>query len=74
MNEVTVMIGSVTYAIKAQKALAAKGIRASIIKNEHAGSRGCTYGLRLAAKDSVSAEGILKLAGIKYSFESEDKR
>lgn len=72
MNDVTVMIGSVTYTIKAQKAIAKKGIRTGIIKKESAGERGCTYGLQFASKDTMAVVGILKSGGIHYRFESDD--
>lgn len=72
MNDVTVMIGSVTYAIKAQKAIAKKGIRTGIIKKESAGERGCTYGLQFDSRHSMAIVGILKTSGIQYRFESGD--
>jgi len=72
MNDVTVMIGSVTYTIKAQKAIAKRGIRTGIIKKDAAGERGCTYGLQFASKDTMTVVGILKSSGIHYRFESDD--
>lgn len=64
MEEI-VSIGSLTYAQKAKRALAAKGIRTRLIKSD-AGTTGCTYSLSVPEKNYLEAIAILRASNIPY--------
>ena len=64
MDEI-VTIGSLTYTQKAKRALAAKGIRAQMIKNDN-GDAGCTYALAIPAAHYLEAIAALRASGIPY--------
>ena len=58
-------LGSVTYAMKAQKALAAAAIPSTVIKSESPSSRrGCTYGLRFSCQQENNVRLVLEAARI----------
>lgn len=58
-------LGSMTYAMKAQKALAAAAIPATIIKSESSSSRhGCTYGIRFSCQQENNVRTVLAAARI----------
>ncbi len=67
-NEVVrISIGSVTYAMKAQRALAVAAIYSEVIKTEAARpGRGCTYGLEFSRDQLDGVRFVLKNAGIKF--------
>lgn len=69
MNEVIVLIGSITYTMKAQRALKESGIDAMLVKREGNERRGCAYGLRLHASRFLSAIARLKELHIDYEVE-----
>ena len=52
----TALLGSVTLAMKAQSALAAAAIPASIIKNET--PRGCVYGISFSCAQSNNVRAV----------------
>ena len=70
MNEVIILIGSITYAMKAQKALKELGISAMLIKRAGEAQRGCSYGLRLHSSRFLSAVARLKELHIDYEVEN----
>ena len=66
MNRI-IMIGSITNAQKAKRALSAGGIRVHLIKNDATDrASGCIYGIELGEGDLLSACGILRTIGLEY--------
>lgn len=62
-----VSIGSVTYAIKAQKALTVAAIHSEIVKLDSGNfGKGCTYGLEFGCSQLAGVSLVLKNSGIKY--------
>ena len=58
-------IGSVTYATKAQRALARAAIHSEVVKIDTKNhGRGCTYGLEFGCSQRKNIELILKNSGI----------
>ncbi len=58
-------LGSVTYAMKAQKALAAAAIPSTVIKSESSSLRhGCSYGIRFSCLQENNVRSVLKAARI----------
>lgn len=58
-------LGSVTYAMKAQKALAAAAIPSTVIKSESSSSRrGCTYGIQFSCRQEKNVQTVLAAAHI----------
>lgn len=70
MNGVIIIIGSITYAMKAQKALKEIGIHASLIKKNGELRRGCSYGIRVNASHFMATIGKLKELNIDYEVEN----
>ena len=53
-------LGSLTYAMKAQKALAAAAIPSTVVKSESSSSRrGCTYGIRFSCQQEQNVRTVL---------------
>lgn len=71
MNKTAISLGSVTYAIKAQKLLSTMKIHSKLIKLD-AGKlqNGCIYGLILATDDYPRAVMELKKEGLTFSIYS----
>ena len=68
MNKTTVIVGSVTYAIKLKKLLRRVGIEATIVKHDNnENNLGCTYGVSIPESDFYSAVVIMKENNINYS-------
>ena len=68
MNNITVTVGSVTYAIKLRKLLSREGIQSKLVKVEDVkGGLGCTHGVSLKTTDFLSAIVIMRENGINYS-------
>ena len=66
MNRI-IMIGSITNAQKAKRALSAKGIRVRLTKTDATDrSGGCIYGIELGEGDLLTACGILRTIGLEY--------
>ncbi len=64
MNETILVFSSVTYALKAQKALNESGISSELIRSPRVREiRGCGYGLRIAEKDKKAASASAARAG-----------
>lgn len=58
-------LGSVTYAMKAQKALSAAAIPSTVVKSESSSSRrGCTYGIRFSCLQENNVRMVLDAARI----------
>ena len=69
MNKTTISLGSVTYAIKAQKLLSGKKIHSKLIKLDTGQSAsGCIYGLVISSPDYLNAVMELKKEGIAFSL------
>lgn len=59
---------SMTYAIKAQRALSSNYINSEIIKlDSNMTKKGCSYGVRFDCINLQVAERALKSHGVKYS-------
>lgn len=59
---------SVTFAVKAKKALSRIGIRSELVKVDASRTvRGCTHGIMLSEDDYYNAIFELRSAGIEYS-------
>ena len=72
MDNTTIAVGSITYAVKARRLLARGGIKAKLIKiapSEIAG--GCSYGIVIASARFFDAVVILKENGVPYSVHRE---
>ena len=72
MDNTTITVGSITYAVKARRLLARGGIKARLTKlstNEIAG--GCTHGIVIASARFFDAVVILKENGVPYSVYRE---
>ena len=72
MDNTTITVGSVTYAVKARRLLARGGIKARLIKlspSESAG--GCAHGLVISSARFFDAVVILKENGVPYSLYRE---
>ena len=69
MDNTTLTVGSVTYAIKARRLLLHAGIRARTVKVE-GGERGvgCAHGIVIPSSRFFDAVVILKDNGIGYSL------
>ena len=69
MNEKIVPLTSITYAIKAQNALRAQGIRAAVTRDErYLAGKGCGYALVMPANtDMQRVMWILKQQRIKLA-------
>ena len=58
-------MGSVTQAMKAQKALAAAAIPSTVIKKESSSrSKGCVYGIEISCSQLRNARAVLEAANI----------
>ena len=67
MKKRTVMLGSVTRAIRAKSLLARSGIRVRLVKLDSTdGSEGCTHGVEIDEEDMYSVAEILRRANIGY--------
>jgi len=64
-GECSAAIGSVTQAMKAQKALAAAAIPSTVLEWESSSRlRGCVYGVRYSCKQQRNVETVLASARI----------
>ena len=69
MDKTVLVIGSVTYAIKARRVLSRAGIQSKVIKTDVTDKNSsCTHGIEITANDLYSAVVALKNAGISYSL------
>lgn len=69
MKKTIISVSSNTYAIKAKKILAAKGIPARVVKIDRGiSSLGCSFGVEINYIDYYGAIGELRENGISYSI------
>ena len=61
---VVALVGSMTQAQRAQKALWGAAIRAEIVKQDEIAHRGCGYGVSFPASHQANARAILDAAHI----------
>ncbi len=66
-----IVIGSITYALKAKNALREAGIRARVRKLDGSNRRGCSYGLELPAGQLLTVAAILRPLNIGYEMYNE---
>lgn len=71
MARETIMIGSVTYAMKAKKLLDGVGIRARLIKKTVTPDRSCTYGLEYDGEYRLQVAMQLRQSGISFQHRSD---
>ena len=70
MENGRILVGSISYAIKAKRLLEKEGITADLIKEtEH--TTGCSYGLSFPARESFRIHAILAGAGIRTKSREE---
>ena len=75
MDNTTITVGSVTYAIKARRLLTSAGIKARTVKlSGDGGSLGCVHGIVVASSRFFDAVVILKENGIEYSLLSGSRQ
>lgn len=68
MNNITVTVGAVTYAIKLKKLLSREGIQSKLVKVEDVkGGLGCIHGVQLKQNDFLRAVIIMKKNNIEYT-------
>ena len=68
MDNTTLTVGSITYAIKARRLLLHAGIRARTIKLVTEEGGGCVHGIVIPSSRFLDAVVILKENGISYSL------
>ena len=74
MKQTTLTVGSVTYAIKAKKALSGIGIKSKLIKVDSSKRAiGCEYGVEFPSAYFLHAVAELKKENISYSLYSQEK-
>ena len=74
MNNVTVTVSSVTYAIKARRLLWRAKIQSKLVKlDPNQNENGCSYGVVFPAADLYSAVMELKNNEIPYHLLNEEK-
>ena len=75
MNNTTITVGSVTYAMKARRLLLHSGIKSRLTKllSEKAYG-GCTHGIIIPTARFFDAVVILKNASIPYSIYTADNQ
>jgi len=62
----SIVIGSITYAQKARRALQESGIRARIRKFDPKPGQGCTYGLEFPSGHMLAVAAVLRPLHIRY--------
>lgn len=75
MNNITVTVGSVTYAIKLRRLLSRGGIRSKLVKvDDEENGGGCTHGVEIGDFDFYRAVVIMKANSVKYSVYTPKKK
>ncbi|MBP5348903.1 MAG: DUF3343 domain-containing protein [Clostridia bacterium] len=67
-----ILIGSISYAIKAKRLLAREGITANVVK-ETDKTEGCSNGLSFSERDAYRVTAILSQAGIGFKMREADR-
>jgi hypothetical protein len=74
MKQTTLTVGSVTYAIKAKKALLGIGIKSKLIKvTSSSKNLGCEYGIEFPSVYFLDAVAELKKQKINYTLYNNEK-
>ena len=74
MNFTTITVGSVTYALKAKKLLARRGIKSKLIKvNSAKAKTGCEYGVEFSTVFLYDVISELKNNNFYYSLYTGEK-
>ncbi len=69
MKNLTLTVGSVTYAIKLRKLLARDGIKSRLVKVDNTlNKNGCSHGVEILENDFYRAVMIMKENNIEYSL------
>lgn len=69
MNICTIVTGSITTAMKAQKALAVSAIQSTVVKlDSSTTNKGCAYGLEVNCNQINNARIVLTNAKIKATY------
>ena len=72
LNKITISLGSVTYAMKAQKMLSGKKIHSKLIKLDVGkAADGCIYGLIISDFDYPDVATLLRKEGLAFSLFSK---
>lgn len=66
MNTELIIIGSITYAMKAKNALLENGIKARLRKLQPRKRNGCSYGLEIPVGSLLTVASVLRPLGIPY--------
>lgn len=64
MENERILVGSISYAIKAKRLLSKEGIFANIVKETDRGE-GCSYGISFPKRDEYRVQTILSFSGIR---------
>lgn len=68
MKKITLIVGSVSYALKLRKLLKREGISSALVKTDTRDNNpGCSHGVEISEKDFYHAVIIMKENGINYS-------
>ena len=75
MDTSILTVGSVTYAMKARKALLRAGVESSLVKVNvtESGMLGCRHGVEISNSDFYTAVAVLRDCRIDYQIYSGDK-
>ena len=74
MNKTTVVVGSVTYAVKLKKMLARAGIKSAVVKLDNSPKNGgCIHGVSFNEVDFYAAVVIMRENNFEYSLYKETK-
>ena len=69
MNKITVVVGSVTYAIKLRRMLSRSGVEARQVKVDNfSGGVGCSHGVEIDERELYSVIFILRDLGVEYTL------
>ena len=69
MAKATITVGSITYALKAKKALERLGIRAGVVKSRsQTGGKGCSYGIEYPIHHEMTVVSELRRLGISFEY------
>lgn len=63
----TILIGSITYALKAKTALGEAGVKARLRKLQPKNYDGCSYGLEIPEGNLLAVAAVLRPLGIQYT-------
>ena len=67
MKTEMILIGSITYALKAKTALGEAGVKARLRKLQPKHYDGCSYGLEIPEGNLLAVAAVLRPLGIQYT-------